>query len=202
MRVRVVDSAALPVLTIGYLLDEIFVDTSGRLIIAPQTAAVVVPLKTYHVFAQSNLAASKNHLSILNNHATAVVKILSVVIGNAAIAAVTGLNTAFRLRSISAHSGGIGVTIEPYDNTNPAVPAGISAITGATTATLINDYGFATLSSEETVTQDDPKILFSAERNPTGQPLTCRTGEGFVVQQGALAVAAGTVWVDIVLTIE
>lgn len=164
---------------------------------------------TFIAFSTSTLETSTVTVALMNNTNSGVVlRIISVKIMADPDAAVTGLNTAFLLRRITGVTVGLGQDatnqIVRADHGDPVLaslvkltrmPASVSVAASA------GSIGSVTMSSEETTAQDNPKTLYEYG-NKGDTPLTLRPGQGISVDQGALAVAAGIVGVQIIFTQE
>lgn len=162
--------------------------------------------QTYVAQVRSTLTGSRHHLSILNGgSSTKVLKIWRVLVSQASEAAVTGVNTNFKLLPVSAvtSAGGSAVTVTKLDSNNAALDANVTVYSQSNSVTITagSYFGNASLTSEETGVQGDPKILFDAS-SIYWQPIVLRAGQGVTVQQGGLTAAAGTVDVTIFFTQE
>ncbi|HAT11079.1 MAG TPA: hypothetical protein DCS97_10915 [Planctomycetes bacterium] len=94
-------------------------------------------LPTYWVLADAvALAASKHHLSIMNEAGSGKVIALKKLFQiNLAVTSVTGIALRFDFKAITAHSGGTVLTPSLCDSTNPALPAQITCRTAAASVT-------------------------------------------------------------------
>ncbi len=155
----------------------------------------------YTLHADSVLTASRHHLSILNGHATKIIKVWKVWVALGTEAAVTGLVARFKLLRITGITGGSAANTTKHRTaaaglTTATVVTQPSSVSGASTGS----FGSGSVSSEETALQVDTKVLFQADAFV--QPITLLQNEGITIQQGALTGSAGTIAVYAIVTEE
>ncbi len=97
----------------------------------------------------SAVAANKHHLTLWNGSAQRV-RVLAVIVACHTTAAVTGFTMQYLLLRASSVTGGTTLSIERLDPEDPAPPAGIRALTGATVTVTGGPLAIFTLNPEET----------------------------------------------------
>jgi uncharacterized membrane protein YwzB len=139
---------------------------------------VVNPIYVVAVSA-SSVAASKHHLAIWNG-STYRLRVLEIIVGMHSTAAVTGYIMQFLVYRASAVSGGTALTIGMLDPDDPALPAGITAATGATVTVTGPPLAIFTLNPEETG-------AFSWIDFRPPKPIVVKPSTGLTIQQYATA---------------
>ena len=127
----------------------------------------------------SAVSANKHHLSIWNG-STYRVRIIGIIAGMHTTAAVTGYTMQYLAYRASSVSGGTALTIDKLDPDDPALPAGITASTGATVTVTPPPLAIFTLNPEETGGFN--WIYFTPPR-----PIVIKPSTGFTIQQYATA---------------
>jgi hypothetical protein len=127
----------------------------------------------------SAVAASKHHLTLWNG-STSYLRILAAMPSMHSTAAVTGFVMQYIMQRASAVSGGTALTVVRLDPRDPAPPAGISAVTGATVTLKEVPLAIFTLNPEET--GGIAWILFVPPK-----PIVLQPNEGITIQQYATA---------------
>lgn len=148
---------------------------------------------------------NKHHISLLNAAASGVtVRIHQIRYVNLSLTAVTGVGVRFDIKKITAHSGGTPLTPEKFDANNAALPAGVTARTGATSVTegailmpiaLNNDEIPLTLLNANA---QNNNIFFNELKS---QPFVLREGEGVTVKQITNTTVGSFAWL-IVFSVE
>jgi len=156
-----------------------------------------VSVPTYSaVVAGSAVAANKHHLVIFNGSGSGkIIEILRVMISAETTATVTGYNMGYRLiRTTSAGSGGVAVTVAKMDMQDPDLPTQITVWTNPTTAPSLGAVvAVGSVNPEETGGTSWMPLF---ECLPHMKPLTLREGEGVTVQQyGTAGVGLFNVYV-------
>ena len=165
-------------------------------------------LPTYYAVADATaFAASKTHISIVNESGSGVVVAIKKLFAiNVQTAAATGIALRMEARKLTAHSGGSAITAQSCDSTNPALPAQVTIKTNSTPTGTTLLYPFIITSEEETATAALSKNLFQASFNlqPEGvelQEYRLREGEGFSVFQSTSSTVGSYAWF-LVFTVE
>jgi hypothetical protein len=154
------------------------------------------------VFAQN-----KHHLSLLNAAGSGkVVRVKKLFAVNLQTGTITGVVVRFDIKKITAHSSGTSVTPQPMDDNNAALPAGVTARTGATVTEGALLYPWVTQNDEETAVPGFSKAMFQQSVNiiPEGaetQEHVLREGRGLTVKQITSAAVGSYGWL-MVFTVE
>ena len=147
-------------------------------------------LPTYYALADAvAFAANKHMISIHNASGTGKLVVLKkMFLINLATAAVTGVAVRQDVkRFTAAHTGGTSITPVACDTTNPALPAGITAKTGATVTDVTLLFPLTFTNDEVGATQAFPSSSLQAGLNwfiegAETQEIRLREGEGVTVK--------------------
>jgi hypothetical protein len=156
-----------------------------------EQAVYQTALPTYYALADAVAFAQNKHLiSLLNGAGSGkVLAIKKLFLIDVQVATVTGVAIRSDFKRITAHSGGTAITPVSMDSINPALPAEISARTGATAVTegaLL--FPLAYSNDEVGATQAFPSSILLQGLNfiPEGietQEVRLRPGEGVTLKQ-------------------
>lgn len=155
-----------------------------------EQAVFTAALPTYYVLADAvAFAANKQMISILNGAGSGVmVTVKKLFLIDLQLSSATGVAVRQDVKRITAHSGGTAITPQSVDSANPALPAEVTARTGATSVTegaLLFPLTFT--NDEVGATQAFPSTQLLAGLNwmPAGeeiQEFRLREGEGITVK--------------------
>jgi len=152
-------------------------------------------------------AQNKQHLTLFNASGSGrVLRVKKLFAYNLQTVAVTGVVVRFDVKKVTASSGGTALTMQPMDSLNAALPAQVSARTGATVTEGPLFYPWVTQNDEELATQPFSKAAFQQSINilPEGNEIqehVCREGEGLTVKQITSTTAGSYGWL-MVFTVE
>lgn len=147
-------------------------------------------LPTYYALADAvAFAANKQVISLYNASGSGVLVVVKkLYLINLALLGITGVAVRQELKRFSAaHSAGTLITPVPCDSVNPALPAGVTARTGATVSDLTLLFPLTFANDEVGVTQAFPSVQLQAGINwmPEGsevQETRLREGEGITLK--------------------
>jgi hypothetical protein len=167
---------------------------------ALQTHTVVADATTY--------VLNKHHITLLNAAGSGkIVSVKKMFLINNQLTSVTGVACRFDLKRVSAASGGTIITPVSCDSLNDAIPAQITARTGASSVTEGSLMFPVIVATDETgATQAFPSSVLLAMFNimPEGlemQETRLRPGEGLTAKQITSTTAGNASWL-IVFTID
>lgn len=171
-----------------------------------EQAVYQASLPTYYVLADAVAhTANKHHLSIMNAAGSGkVVSVRKLYHINLALAAITGVAERFDVKKITAHSGGTAITPQSCDSDNPAIPAQITAATGATSVTegaLL--YPITTQNDELTAANTAVAnfLMQGLNLQPEGievQEFRLRPGQGITVKQITSSTVGSFAWLAVI----
>jgi len=153
-------------------------------------------------------AATKNMASVLNGHATEIIKIRRVGLLNSQTAAVTGVLCSMELRKYTGASLGTPTAVTPttHDSTNSApttIVVGHAGTIGGTPFTLrrlfwsSDEAAISAATSDELETYVPLNIIFDAGYGDSNvQPLTLRQNEMLTVYNVSGAAGLLDVWIE------
>ena len=147
---------------------------------------------TYYASVRESAAgANKRHLSVFNAAGSGKdLVVYRIVAAGAPAAAVAGLKVALAaVRLTAVPTGGTPLAFAKAKSANPAVPAQVTVVTGATGGGGVEAvaFGLGVVSTEETAS-DNETVIYEAPIDGS-QQITLPEGEGFEVRQGTLASA-------------
>ena len=162
-------------------------------------------------FSGVAFAATKNMASIINQHATEVLKIRKIYLVNAQTAAVTGVVCSIELRKYSAATltGPTAITPTSLDSTNTAPTTAVyghAGTIGGTPATLRRIIWSSDEAAVSAATSDELEnflplnVLYEWQPHSDVQPITLRQNESVMVYN--VSGAAGLLDVVIEFTKE
>lgn len=155
-----------------------------------EQAVYQTALPTYYVLADAvAFATNKQLISLLNAAGSGkVLAIKKLFLINLQTSSVTGVAIRADFKRITTHSAGTLITPQAADSTNPALPAEVTARTGATVTegAIMFPLGFA--NDEIGATQAFPSSILLQGLNfiPEGietQEIRIRPGEGVTLKQ-------------------
>lgn len=160
---------------------------------------------TFIAFSSIALTGSR-WVGILCNEAGSgvILKVMSIHMFGVYEAAVTGLNTYYKLYRLATASTCTNVTgnVVMADTTDSALGANVKVYNTCSSVTgQSGSLGGISLSSEETALQANEKYIYRYWGNGE-KPITLRAGQCVGVQQGALTAAAGSIGARFVFTQE
>jgi hypothetical protein len=145
----------------------------------------------YASVRESDAGANKRHLSVFNASGSGKEMVVyRIVAAGMPTTAVTGLKIGLvAVRLSAAPTGGTALAFAKANSANPAVPAQVTAVGGATGGGGVEAvaFGVGAVSGEETAS-DNESSLYEAPIDGS-QQITLPEGEGFEVRQSTLASA-------------
>lgn len=147
-------------------------------------------LPTYYALADAVAFAANKHMISLHNAAGTgkMIVLKKMFLINLALASVTGVALRQDVKRFTAvHTGGTAITPVSCDSLNPALPAGVTAKTGATVTDLTLLFPITFTNDETGATQGFPSTMLQAGINwlPEGnevQEIRLREGEGVTIK--------------------
>lgn len=171
-----------------------------------------LPTFSYGVAAATSSAGGDaSLLSIVNTHASKIVRIKELSIVNHRTASATGVAMTFTINRITGHSGGTALTAGQYDTTD-ALDAAITGRTGATVSGEVNpaldgriwstdEWGPGTLDQEGFDHGLQSLLPWIAGRDPHRKRITLRQNEGLHIK-AVTASGTGIFGVQLDFTVE